>query len=225
MFFVWLWRLLLSHFVCQAFGINFRCLSCSEPTEKFREFALANHSDVIQCFYRTMGEQSLQKTCALHTESTCSSQRSREQADLLVFGTPCPPFSTQRPDQMKRSSYDVVKSHRLYTVTFEESLALLESVEPKAAILEQVSGFGMAAHDMDTSSPKDRQDKQDVLRNAHWVCTRTFFPAARWGSLDFNKGATPSSPFLVPSFLASSPCQLQMLRSAKDAVECAWTRD
>ena len=135
------------------------------------------------------------------------------------------PLAHRDQTEWNAVSDDVVKSHRLYTVTFEESLALLESVEPKAAILEQVSGFGMAAHDMDTSSPKDRQDKQDVLRNAHWVCTRTFFPAARWGSLDFNKGATPSSPFLVPSFLASSPCQLQMLRSAKDAVECAWTRD
>lgn len=76
--------------------------------------------------------------------------------DLTVFGTPCPPFSTQRPERMKRTHTDAVKAHSQYSVTFEESLALLESNEPKACIMEQVYGFGLPEHEEDNSTPKDR---------------------------------------------------------------------
>ena len=61
-------------------------------------------------------------------------------AMLACFGTPCPPYSTQRP---KRFSDGTVKDHPSFNTTFVGAYNFLFKYEPMVAIMEQVEGFDL----------------------------------------------------------------------------------
>ena len=72
----------------------------------------------------------------------------------MVSGSPCPPFSTQRP---KRFSDGAVKAHAQFDLTMEQVIALYALYEPEKAVLEQVWGFCMPFCSGSDETPKSRQ--------------------------------------------------------------------
>lgn len=96
--------------------------------------------------------------------------------DFLCMGTPCPPFSRQRP---KRFASGTVKQHRDANTTFMHAGAFLEKYEPRVAVLEQVEGFIMPMAAGETDTPLTL-----------WPCQALFF--FRGGEV----GNLSRSPFL-----------------------------
>ena len=100
---------------------------------------MANHGTNLEHFHLRLSDQLANAPCSLHPAGAgCKVQH---EVDLLVMGTPCNAFSRQRP---KRCRMGEMRGHWAYDITCQESLTLLRNAEPKAAIVEQVPGFGQA---------------------------------------------------------------------------------
>jgi hypothetical protein len=136
--------------VLQELGLGFATLSCSEPNTSFQRFVLANHSPMH--FHSTMNHQTAGCACVLHPlAESCAADPG--VVNVAVFGTPCPPFSTQRA---KRRVDGSVQAHAAYLTTFEDSISWLSKFEPITACMEQVLGFDMAVSTSDSSTPMNR---------------------------------------------------------------------
>ena len=100
---------------------------------EFRQIIMANFTP--EHIHVTMQQQLQNSPCALHPDNKacCLSP-----ADLLVMGTPCPPFSTQRT---KRFVHGSVKQHRDFNVTWLSAHEAICSCLHGAIVLEQVEGF------------------------------------------------------------------------------------
>ena len=79
--------------------------------------------------------------------------RPNTSVQLMVTGSPCDPFSTQRS---KRFSSGNVKDHSAFDVTMEKVIQLYLKHEPEKGILEQVWGFTLPFAPDDPETPKDR---------------------------------------------------------------------
>ena len=75
----------------------------------------------------------------------------REREDLAIFGLPCQPVCTQRSKRMREST----ATHKKFYL-YGKAVDYLRERQPRAAIFEQVPGFGMQA-------PQDTQASMDKL--------------------------------------------------------------
>ena len=161
------------HRIAEAFRVPFNLLSISDINPKFREFVVANFDD-IGCVYATMKAQAeerrpLQISCDSRlTGDGRFTQTNFEdgvlggslperfgsppEVDWAVFGTPCPPFSSQRA---KRKA-DGTKAHYQHDITFRDSIEWLQHFEPKCGTVEQVVGFTKSESSSDGESPLER---------------------------------------------------------------------
>lgn len=145
----------------QFFDVPFHASGCAEPQPAFKSYVMANHGSDIEHFHERMSDQIASSPCILHPAGT-GCQAIAHDVGLLVMGTPCNPFSKQRT---KRGRTGEMREHWAYDITFQDSLALLRTAQPKAAVLEQVPGFGQPedADDWEAdSSPYDRPGSFEV---------------------------------------------------------------
>ena len=75
----------------------------------------------------------------------------REREDLAIFGLACKPVSTQRSNRMR----DSTTTHKKFYL-YDKAIDYLRERQPRAAIFEQVIGFGM-------KGPQDTQASLDCL--------------------------------------------------------------
>lgn len=75
--------------------------------------------------------------------------------DLMLVGSPCHPFSTQRSDRYAASS---VEDHHEFGVCFESLVSFLKTVEPRVCISEQVEGFNRPIAKGSTVTPYQRRE-------------------------------------------------------------------
>lgn len=107
--------------------------SASECNACFRTVLQSNHE--VKHVHQTMSSQVSGQPCLLHPHAEgCK----LPEGDLCVFGTPCPPYSSQRS---KRYVEGTVKQHPLWSVTFVDAVEMLVKHSHKAVVMEQVPGF------------------------------------------------------------------------------------
>ena len=126
----------------QALKIDFRICHASEQNLAYRKLVLLNNDGLLlpQDFHSTIEEQVRVRKPDL-------------DVDLLVTGSPCNPFSTQRSKRFKPG--DVAK-HAASGVTFDSVVAMYQSHEPKVGVTEQVEGFDKPVSAMDRVTPMQR---------------------------------------------------------------------
>ena len=78
--------------------------------------------------------------------------------DLLVSGSPCDPYSCQRP---KRFADGSVKDHKDYETTMTSVVAMYQKYQPHVGIMEQVMGFTKPMST--TSAPDDTPYRRPAL--------------------------------------------------------------
>ena len=103
-----------------------------------------------------MRDQLEGKPCLLHECSAASGVSScavSRQCDLMVFGTPCQPYSTQR---QKRWNEDSVMNHDLAARTFTDAYDLLAYFQPVSAVMEQTQGFDLPLYKGASETPMTR---------------------------------------------------------------------
>lgn len=103
-----------------------------------------NFAGKIKRMYESLEEQ---------VEDIADVADSDSGAMLACFGTPCPPYSTQRP---KRFSDGAVKDHPSFNTTFVGAYNFLFKYEPMVAIMEQVEGFDLRFASGTDETPRDR---------------------------------------------------------------------
>ena len=140
-------------------GIPYDCKSMSEKCQAFRDFCSSNYPEGFEHVYETMEDQAEKGPCLLHPTGECKV----ESVDLACFGTPCDPYSRQRPKRWVDGS---VKAHEDYGTTFQASVNLLKAYEPKVAIMEQVDGFDMKYGGDDDATPLSRPVASCSLRRS-----------------------------------------------------------
>ena len=74
---------------------------------------------------------------------------------MLLAGSPCDPFSTQRSKRYQQGS---VMEHDLCGVTMNVVTALFSKFEPDVGLLEQVTGFEKPIEANSQETPYDRRD-------------------------------------------------------------------
>ena len=140
----------------QELGIPFTCIGISEKDPAYRSFVTNNFPDVKHV-HETLQEQSCGAACLLHRVSGDSFSGCAcgpdQPPQLAVLGTPCDPYSRQRP---KRFISGSVKTHKDYGTTFSDTYDFLRQHEPKICVMEQVPGFNMPFSSDDDETPKDR---------------------------------------------------------------------
>ena len=99
-------------------------------------FIQANHAEVLDHMHETMAEQLSDQPCHLHPAALIC--EAKQDCNLLVMGTPCNPFSTQRA---KRFGADSVMQHKLVAHTFDEPVKVLRKWQPINVVMEQAEGF------------------------------------------------------------------------------------
>lgn len=134
----------------QELGIPYKLLSTSEPHEPFRQFASVNHDSCH--WHRTIGDQLKDAPCASHPQSV-ECKVADEGCHLLILGTPCNPFSTQR---QKRFAPGSIMAHGLSTHTFDDAYQMLSKVKPVNCIFEQTEGFDKPFDTETTETPLQR---------------------------------------------------------------------
>lgn len=77
----------------------------------------------------------------------------RRSPRLLIMGTPCDPFSSQRPKWFHCGS---VKDHGHYRTTFGSAYEMLQVLELVLAVMEQVAGFDKPYSTDEDFTPKQR---------------------------------------------------------------------
>lgn len=131
--------------------------------------AFCEHNHSCDHMHGSLESQMKDERCLLHSAETgracCALPHG---VDFLCMGTPCPPFSRQRP---KRFASGTVKQHRDANTTFMHAGAFLEKYEPRVAVLEQVEGFIMPMAAGETDTPLTL-----------WPCQALFFffVVVRW---------------------------------------------
>ena len=127
----------------QGLRIDFDILSASESNTEYQKFILANHSEHFKHLHETV-EKQLKPTgpCVICAKNGTScedfSRQVQFQADIMVTGSPCDPFSVQRA---KRFQCGAVKDHVAYRITMSSVIDMYCKYGPHVGVLEQVMGF------------------------------------------------------------------------------------
>lgn len=147
----------------QALGMEYSIISASEMCAEYRQFCEVNHPGRIKHFFKSIEDQVARgATCA-----TCSgsfmqsdiidcdplSDMAGQDVDLMVTGSPCDPFSTQRA---KRFADGGVQTHFQFDVTMKVVIDLYATYQPTRGIFEQVEGFCKPFVSGGVETPKDR---------------------------------------------------------------------
>lgn len=144
--------------------MNFTIISASETSSMLREFCYMNFPGRFQHFYDSIESQLAGNGhCSMCSQNVlanlCGPCRPKAElarntsVQLMVTGSPCDPFSTQR---CKRFSAGNVKEHSAFDITMEKVVKLYAEHEPEKGILEQVWGFTLPFSPEDSETPKDR---------------------------------------------------------------------
>lgn len=148
----------------EALGVDFTILSASEISKSYRDFCEANYPGRIDHFFESIEDQiRTGKPCATCSASLMGDvlacgpdevlrQRGLE-VDILMTGSPCDPFSTQRN---KRFANGGPTTHYLFDVTMQRVIDLYARYEPQRGIFEQVWGFCAPFEKGGKEVPKDR---------------------------------------------------------------------
>jgi len=134
----------------EALGLPYLISGASEKNGKFA--AIFNHNFQVDHLWETMKEQVSERPCQLFGCKGLGSCSMRNELDIWVMGTPCPPFSEQNVSRKKPGA---VEGHALYSVTFTDALAAICSGH-KAYLLEQVPGFNKPYDSDSSETPLDR---------------------------------------------------------------------
>ena len=154
----------------QELGIPYKLLSTSEPHEPFRRFASMNHDSCH--WHRTIGEQLQDAPCASHPESVECKVTTDKECHLLILGTPCNPFSTQRQKRFRPGS---IMEHELSTHTFKDSYRMLSKVYPVNCVFEQTEGFDKPFDSTTTETPLQRPGVWVKKIESHFVVAFHFY--------------------------------------------------
>lgn len=123
----------------KALRIDHKFLSASEANAQYRSFIVHNHGqEKFEHMYETVEDQLRDAPCKFHPNESCCDSKCELEVDLMLSGSLCPPFSTQRA---KRFSSGSVKDHSAYSTTFCSVVDMYQKYEPVIGIVEQVSGF------------------------------------------------------------------------------------
>ena len=111
-------------------------LSAADWSSDCQKMILANYQSELCHLHYGMDEQMSGSACMLHREATggCSCAG----AEFAVSGTPCPPYSDQRPKRFHDGS---VKSHPQDAITAELLVTWLGTLQPQAGLQENVTGW------------------------------------------------------------------------------------
>ena len=150
--------------ICQELGIPFRAIGISEMNPAYQNFRKENH--LFEHLHATMEEQSCGAPCLLHSgvdhcNPAVGADGEFQSPAFACFGTPCPPFSPQRPKRFHRGS---VQEHHAYMTTFQGAVSFMKRFEPKTAIMEQVEGFDQRFSSDEHETPKTRPGAQGLLQ-------------------------------------------------------------
>ena len=147
----------------QALDIDYVIIAASEINRSYRDFCEKNYPGRFKHFFGSMEEQvagdGMCKTCQNSSVGHLMGCHPKQELpegtdlDLMISGSPCTPFSTQRPDRFQEDS---VMCHKACDLTMNKVVALYVQWEPVKAILEQVWGFCMPFVKGGTETPKSR---------------------------------------------------------------------
>ena len=120
-----------------------------DPDESSYLYCMSEHRKNIRCFWKTLHDAEMGRTCRIHEKdrlrSGCSLQASVRK-DILCICTPCQPFSKARFGHTKCTD------HPLYDVVFgDEGSAISHArlLKPRVLIVEEVANFNGQFSDMD----------------------------------------------------------------------------
>jgi len=151
----------------QALAIPYVVISASEINATYREFIDWNYpgkfshlfpsietqlaGTSVCCFCKGGTPSKILGPC--NPSKVLNDMRELDGPSLMVTGSPCNPYSTQRT---KRFAVDSVRNHSLFDVTDKSTISLLKQYEPKKWLFEQVWGFTMPFSTATKETPKDR---------------------------------------------------------------------
>ena len=143
-------------------------VSCSEKSPEYRKLLRANHADALEHLFETAEDQVAEAgpclLCQERGSGLCRPSATSTGVELLVAGSPCDPFSTQRAHRFRPNA---VSTHADYAVTMKTVINLYLQWQPCIGILEQVMGF------LKPMSPQDPTTPYDKLPGAH-LCSLHF---------------------------------------------------
>ena len=144
-------------------------MAASESNSSYRSFFQCNFPKEMEHVYETVQDQlhvaqGGNAPCTVCSEKgsvACDSVWTPEAGvDLLVAGSPCPPFSRQRH---KRFADGSVKSHTAFETTMTHLVNVIQVYRPHVAVLEQVMGFVQPICTGSSETPYNR-------RVSHMMC-------------------------------------------------------
>lgn len=144
--------------------MDFHVISASEVVEAYRDYCQENFPGRFLHFYPSIESQLAGgNTCSIcqhrllaNFVGPCvpeSDLRENTSVQLMVSGSPCDPFSTQRAKRFRSGS---VVQHSQVDITLSDVISLYRKYEPEKGILEQVWGFTLRFSEADPRTPKDR---------------------------------------------------------------------
>ena len=150
---------------CQALGLDFVVISASEVVEPYRDYCQENFPGRFLHFYPSIEKQLAGgTTCSICKHKLLANMvgpcvpetdlRENTSVQLMVSGSPCDPFSTQRAKRFHSGS---VVHHSLVDITLSDVISLYKKYEPEKGVLEQVWGFTLRFSEADPRTPKDRR--------------------------------------------------------------------
>lgn len=133
--------------VLQALGINFTCISASEPVDDYRKYQRANcHRLVHQ--HEDMDSQLAGLPCKMHPSNLlCEVDMF---PDSFVVGAPCNPFSRQSHKRFRENS---VMDHQFTDLTLKRVLDCMQEWHPVTATMETTDGFLLPLHSGAKTTP------------------------------------------------------------------------
>ena len=114
--------------LAQVLGLPYVLQSVSESEASYRSMVRSNHGKKLRKIFETVEDQ-----LRYHR-----SMPGAQVTDLLVTGSPCNPFSTQR---CKRYQTGDVLEHSKFSLTESIVTGLYQTLCPKIGVTEQVEGF------------------------------------------------------------------------------------
>ena len=101
--------------------------------------------------FHNMRDQAEEQSCQLHPYAANGCQACSAEADVLMLGAPCHPFSTQRTTRFSEGS---VRNHSEFSATMQDAVDMVATYTPKVVISEQVEGFDKPYEAGGTFTPK-----------------------------------------------------------------------
>ena len=144
--------------------MDFNIISASDVSASYRQFVELNYPGRVMHFFGSIEDQISKAQKCLSCQGSLSADlfgchpssdlRAGSDVDLMVSGSPCDPFSTQRA---KRWHCGGVKAHTQFDITMKSVVKLYQQYEPVKGIFEQVHGFTLPFEKGGEETPKKRQ--------------------------------------------------------------------